>query len=260
MNSRFRGHAALVCGGASGIGATVAAALAAEGARTAVLDLVEPQSLLADVTSFRCDATNLAAVVSTIDRIDSALGGIDVLVNCIHLRGSGATLGTVEGWDREIAVDFESYVYTTRAFCALNEGAQRPAAVVSISSVLGYLIALSQSLSYHCAKAAIEQMTRYFAVRYGPSGIRVNAVLPGLISRGAPEEASGSAAASAYAHIAREVPLRRSGSSTEVAEAILFLASDQASFITGVSLTVDGGLAVCEQTSIAARIPVAPES
>jgi NAD(P)-dependent dehydrogenase (short-subunit alcohol dehydrogenase family) len=178
-----------------------------------------------------------------LEAITRAFGGLDILVTCAGLiRRHTAEETTDEEWDLVVGVNLTAVFRCCRAAIPLMR-ARGGGAIVTVSSGWG-LVAGPRSVSYAATKAAVVNLTRALAIDHGPEGIRVNCVCPGdtdtallrdefrQLGEEAPAGIEGSAAGR---------PLRRVGSPAEIADAILYLASDQASFITGASLVVDGG-------------------
>jgi len=227
------------------LGAAFAAGFLQAGGRVAVIDLATPS--MDGVLGVRCDASDPDQLAEAFTSIGSELGGLDVLVNSIRYRPKA---DEPPAWSRELQVNLDTYYYASRLAYGLMSRSILGGSIVNVSSVTSFLVADVQTTAYHCSKAAIDQLTRCLAVEYGPANVRVNAVLPGLISRASSEPASESSDASLYARQAISIPLRRSGGPEELSNAILFLASPLASFVTGQCLVVDGGLSIREQLSV----------
>jgi NAD(P)-dependent dehydrogenase (short-subunit alcohol dehydrogenase family) len=247
---RLQDRVALVTGGGTGIGAATARRFAAEGAHVVVLGLEpEPLQAVADEIgglAIAGDAADPATAEGAVRAATERFGGLDLLVGCAGSPESGSLL-EMDGasWSTSLRNNLESAVVTCRAALpALIEGG---GAIVLISSV-GGLSAGPHIASYSTAKAALLGLVRSLAVDYGPLGIRVNAVCPGWVrtrmSEGVVEQFAADRGLSiddALLHLNSVVPLRRPADPDEIAGTCLFLASDDASFVTGSVLVADGG-------------------
>jgi NAD(P)-dependent dehydrogenase (short-subunit alcohol dehydrogenase family) len=240
MGDQLRGKVALVTGGGAGIGKATCLRFAAEGASVVVSDINEEAAK--DVASAaaesggsaiadRTDTSDEAQVKSAIDRTISEFGTIDVLVN-------NAGVGGGVPWDKMIAINLSGVYY------GLLHGAEAMAqrgggSIVNLSSMLG-LIALPfpGAESYVAAKHGVVGLTKQFANSYGRRGLRVNCINPGWIETAMTDPI---AQAGAKEMMEQGAPLGRMGKPEEVAAVALFLASDEASFVTGASFVVDGG-------------------
>jgi meso-butanediol dehydrogenase / (S,S)-butanediol dehydrogenase / diacetyl reductase len=244
MAGRFAGRVAIVTGGASGIGAATAAAFAAEGARVVVADVDrEGGRRVAEQIGGRfewLDVADDARMMRLVADAGRELGRLDVLVSNAFATSVGSieSLGLAE-WSRTLDVTLTPVFTGLRAAIPLMR-AGGGGAVVNLGSISG--LAGDRGLAaYNAAKAAVINLTRTAALELAAAGIRVNAVCPGLIETPALERAFGRAPARAQAARAA-VPIGRFGRADEVARAIVFLASDDASYVTGTTLVVDGGL------------------
>ncbi|WP_344494956.1 glucose 1-dehydrogenase [Streptomyces enissocaesilis] len=245
-DGRFAGQAALVTGGARNIGLAIALRLAQEGAAVA-LNGPDPTEAEAAAAALRekgfhavaCpgDVSDSRQVDACVARTVDVLGGLDLLVNnaAAPMLGRGPLLDLdVADWDRSFAVNARGmFLCTVAAARVMPPGSS----VVNISSV-GAVRAHRSAVAYDASKGAVDAATRAMALELAPRGIRVNAVAPGPVvnDRFALLDLAQQRAR------ARPVPLGRVGDGSDVAAAVAFLASTDASFITGQILTVDGGL------------------
>jgi len=252
QQQRFAGRTVLVTGASSGIGRACARALGAEGANLVLagrrrerLDEVEADLSAAGrqalvVTGDTRDATACAEWVSA---ALARFGGLDGLVNAAGVLGNGSVLETTtEEWDRMMDVNVTGVMQVTRA--AAEALKARRGAVVNLSSVAG--IRPYGNLAAYCvSKAAIEMYTRCAALDFAPFGVRVNAVAPGVVVTelhtvtGAVADYAGFLERGKSTH-----PIGRVGQADEVAALILYLLSDSSGWITGASMSIDGGRAL----------------
>jgi len=256
MAEDFAGKIALVTGGGNGIGAATCRAFAAAGARVAVLDrdAAAAERIAAEITSRNDHAASHAIDVADRDAfgrltegITEAWGGIDILVN-----GAGTTVRrmiaemTTEDWDRVLAVNLTGAFNGIQAVLPHMRARGGGGAIVNIASIAGQRISFGGTANYTASKAGLLGLTRHAAYELAPDGIRVNAVCPGPTATGfggaMPTEES-------KAVRARKIPLGRMCEPEDIADPILFLAGDSARMITGVALTVDGGVLVKNDTS-----------
>ena len=239
--AELEGRVAVITGGASGIGAATARRFASEGATVAILDRdgEAAVSVAAEVGghAYALDVRDAEEITAVVDLVAQTLGQIDILVNNAG-TGDLRPLHTVDDklWHRLIDVNLTGTFNATRAVIPymLETGG---GAIVNNASVSG-LAATRNEAAYSAAKAGVISLTKSGALEYGPT-IRVNCVAPGHIRT--PLTAVWEQMPDAFAPIAESIPLRRIGEAEEVAELILFLASDRSSYITGQTLVIDGG-------------------
>ncbi len=243
LGRRFVGRVVVVTGAGHGIGRAVAERLAAEGARLVLADLDEDAAtataerlLPAEVVATHCDVHLRPSVDACIDLAVRHFGQLDVLVN---VAGGSIVMPafedmTDEAWNEMLDLNLTGAMRCIRA--ALPHLRQRPtAAIVSISSVNG--LAGFGEVAYSSAKAGLGLLTRNLAITLGPAGIRVNAVAPGTVRTRVWDGQDGGAD-----RLRPLYPLGRVGEPSDIAAAVAFLASDDAAWITGVTLPVDGGV------------------
>ena len=244
MAERFTGRVAVVTGAASGIGAATVRELAAEGARIVILDVdAEGGSSVAGEVRGRferVDVGDAAAVERAIGAVAEREGRIDVLVSNAFATVVGRieTLD-VEGWRRTLDVTLTASFTALRAATPLLRASGR-GAVVHVASISG--LGGDRGLAaYNTAKGAVINFTRTAALELAASGIRVNAVCPGLVDT-PPLRRAFEAFPDRRPIAEAAIPLGRLAQPEEIARVILFLASDDASYVTGAAVVVDGGL------------------
>jgi meso-butanediol dehydrogenase/(S,S)-butanediol dehydrogenase/diacetyl reductase len=239
---RFADRIALVTGGASGIGAATVRLLAAEGAAVTVVDLAESAgaAVAAEIGGHfhACDLADPAAPGAMVEAVLARAGRLDVLVNNAGI-GSLAEAPDLDPalWRQVLAVDLDAVFLACRAAIPAMRAAGG-GTIVNTASISG-LAGDYGFAAYNAAKAGLLNLTRALAIDHGKDGIRVNAVCPGLVDT--PLAAPLAAVPGLMAAWVRDIPLGRAARPEEIAEAIAFLASDAASYMTGAALVVDGG-------------------
>jgi 2-keto-3-deoxy-L-fuconate dehydrogenase len=237
------GRAALVTGGASGIGAATVAELARHGARVAVLDRGEVTAAAPDVVALRCELTDTAAVEAAVARAADALGGLDVVVNNAGVGATGdVAANDDEEWQHLLDVNVVAIARVMRAALPHLRRSDAPA-VVNTCSVVAF-VGVRQRALYAASKGAVAALTLAMAADHVGEGIRVNAVAPGTVDTPWVQrllDASPSPDETAAALRARQ-PTGRLVTAEEVAAAVAYLASPRSGSTTGTILHVDGGM------------------
>lgn len=251
--SRFGGKVVAVTGGASGIGEAAVRRFVAEGARVAFADrdrqrgervAAELAKTGAEALFVEADVGDEAAALGFVEEAVQRLGQLDVLVNNAGIRLYQTVVdASAESWDALLAVNLKSYAYCAKgAIPAMRRAGG--GSIVNVASVRS-VVAGGNTLQYDTAKAAVAGLTRGMAMDHGREGIRVNAVCPGPIFtpfHAQRLEREGKTVESYNEDAAKRTMLARPGTAEEVAACILFLASDDASYVTGSMLFVDGGM------------------
>ena len=235
----------IITGGAHGMGEAEARLFAAEGAKVVVADILagDAETVAAAIrtggglaTAAKIDVTSEAEWKSLIDKTRAAYGRLDILVNNAGISGSSVgDPNGLDGWHRIIAVN-QTSVFLGTKLAAEQMTKTGGGSIVNISSIMGLVGGTGGHPAYHASKGAVRIYSKAAAVRYGPLGVRVNTVHPGYM----PPMLNATNAAERDDKIAL-TPLRRIGKPIEVAYGVLFLASDEASFVTGAELVIDGG-------------------
>lgn len=239
MEREFEGRRALVTGAGSGIGAAVARRLAVGGA-SVVLGDVRPEGIEALAAELGGDAQPLLLDVRDEEAVAPAAAGLDVLANVAGIGSTQSAPDTpLEVWEDVFAVNARG-TFLTCKHAIPDMAARGGGAIVNVASVAA-LVGLRNRAAYCASKGAVVALTRALAVDHVGEGIRVNAVCPGTVDSPWVRRLVEDVGESLDALRARQ-PLGRLGTPEEIAEAVVYLASDRAGFVTGSVLTIDGGL------------------
>ena len=239
MTGRLVGKVALVTGAASGIGGACARRFAAVGARVGGIDVAVPDSHGCDAFA-AADVRDSAAVTAAVAAIVEQIGAVDVLVNAAGVSsfGTADTIDEVE-WSRVLDINLKGTWLVARAVLP-GMVARGSGSIVNLASVEGIEGGQSQT-AYNASKGGVVLLTRSMAVDYGPNNVRVNCLCPGMIQTPMTAPLQDGGLRPVLEWFEAQHLLGRCGQPEEVAAAALFLASDDASFVTGHALAVDGG-------------------
>jgi NAD(P)-dependent dehydrogenase (short-subunit alcohol dehydrogenase family) len=244
MSGRLADKRAFITGAGGGLGAAIAEAFAAEGAAVALAGRSRERL---EVVARRIDGSALvspldvrdaAAVADAVSAAHAAMGGLDVLVTAAAIDTGWAPTGDMDLgiWDETLATNLSGTYYACRAALPLMV-AGGGGSIVTITSVAG-LKAWAEDVAYNASKAGVTLLTRTLAVEYATQGIRANCLAPGVIDGGLTDTVTDPADREMLVGMH---PMGRMGTLAEVAEAVVWLASDAAAFTTGSTLAVDGG-------------------
>lgn len=237
---RLSGKVALVTGASSGIGWSTADLMAREGATVYAADIMEPKRphQRKSITHLSLDVRREEAWAIAVDQILDGHGRIDILVNN---AGVGGTLlpiheETLESWNNLLEINQTGVFLGIRAVLSAMR-AQKSGSIVNISSVWG-IVAAPLAVAYQASKGAVRQLSKNAAVTYAADGIRINSLHPGMVRTPA---TAGDQWHEPQPNIFNQAPIGRMADPQEIAQGILFLASDESSYMTGAELVIDGG-------------------
>lgn len=244
MTALLDGHLALITGGGSGIGEGIARAMADHGARVIVVDVNAAgadrvaAAIGGDAAAYALDVTDRAACDALAAAIRRDIGPISALVNNAGIirRGVVEAAATRADWDATMAVNLDGPYNMVTAF--LDQLKARQGSIINIGSIQSF-VALPNSAAYTSSKHAVRGLTKALAIELSPQGVRVNAIGPGLIAT--PLNADARQNPDYMKNFEHRIPMRRLGEPADIAGAAVFLASDLARYVTGVTLPVDGG-------------------
>lgn len=251
MKVDLLGRTALVTGAATGIGRSIALALADNGARIAVNDVNSGERTCEEIrerggkaTFFQADVSDVEAVNAMVAAVEHDLGPIDILVNNAGVNVGKNRVPTHEfpdaEWHRIIKVDLDGVFYCARAVSAAMIK-RRKGVIINIGSAFGVVPARLQC-AFTAAKAGVLNFTRSHALEVGQYGVRVNGIAPGsILTEGTREMFYNPEAKQKAESLISHIPLGRPGETDDIAAAALYLASDDAKYVTGHILVVDGG-------------------
>jgi NAD(P)-dependent dehydrogenase (short-subunit alcohol dehydrogenase family) len=242
MTQSLDGRVAVVTGAARGIGEAIAMRLSADGASVFSLDKLAPPEPRAGVTYLETDVTDPASVAAAFKAVDAAKGGLDILVNNAGIQRVGL-IGKISfaDWSAVIATHLNG-LFLCASEAVPRMVARGRGAIVSIASTAAF-VGLPGRGPYCAAKAGILGLTRALATEVAGSGIRVNAIAPGFTRTKFIDQALADGSLQEDWMVAR-VPMKRLAATEEIANAVRYLAGDEASYVTGQTLVVDGGWTV----------------
>jgi len=250
VDLKLKDKVALVTGSARGLGKTICELFAAEGAKVAVCDMADGTPVAEELSrtygvkamAVKCDVTNEADVASMFDQIEKTLGPVDALVNnaAIVSNGGPMTRITEKEWSRMFQVNVGGTFLCSREMVRRLQAARRTGRIVNISSQAAFRGSESGKLAYDASKGAIVSFTIALAREMAPHGINVNCVAPGLMRT----EMLAALIDANPDKFNNRVPLKRVGKTEEIAGVVVFLCSERASYMTGATVDVSGGLAM----------------
>jgi len=240
----LKGKVALVTGAGRGIGKGIALTLAKAGASVVLTDIAdtvfqtakETEATNVEVLPIKCDVSKYEDALSTQKQVIEKFNKLDILINNAGIYPQKSFLEmTPQDWSTVVGINQSGTFYFTKAFIQ-GMVKQRYGKIVNITSIAGSVVAFPNLVHYSATKAAISGFTKALALEMAPYGINVNAVAPGPI-----DVSDGQADNAMFEQILRAIPLGRIGKPKDVSALVAFLVSDEASFITGQTIVVDGG-------------------
>jgi len=241
MGGRLEGRIGLVTGAASGIGQAITRAFVAEGGQVVAVDAVGVQDPGPGVVAVQADVTDRLAIEQAVARAQDEFGGLHVLCNVAGITGVIAPTGQYprEDWDRVLAVNLTGAFTTVQAALPALTAAGA-GSIVNMASGQA-LVGVPGMPAYAASKGGLIALTRVLAVEYAATGVRANAIAPGMIDTPMTRSFAAEVPGEAMAALAAQIPAGRLGSPEDIARAVVFLASEESSYMTGSVITVDGG-------------------
>ncbi len=237
---RMENKVAVVTGAASGIGKAIAEKYLAEGASVVFADMTDNMELNNDKAIYiKCDVANSVEVDALVKAALDKFGKIDVMVNNAGVGGLGGILdATNESWDKTISVNLSGVFYGSRAAANAMKNLGIKGSIINMSSILGK-VGLASAVCYCASKGGVVQLTHASALDLAALGIRVNAIAPGFITTGMTKDILENEAFNNM--VVTSTPLGHVGHVDDIANAALYLGSDESTYVTGEVLYVDGG-------------------
>lgn len=250
IKKKLQGKTVFITGGLSGIGKACAMAAAKEGANIVIVDLKNEtaDAVMAEIIKeskqavfIPCDVSIHTQVQSAVHETLNLFGGIDVALNNAGIGGEHAKVGemTEQNWLKVIGVNLNG-VFNCMRYELVQMAKLKQGVIINMSSILGK-VGFANSAHYVAAKHGVIGLTQTAALEYAQQGIRINAICPGFIATPLLDKAGITKNTETHDFVENLHPMKRFGNSEEVAQAFMFLAGDESSFVTGITLDVDGG-------------------
>jgi 3-oxoacyl-[acyl-carrier protein] reductase len=234
----LKNKVAIVTGASGGLGEAMALALAEQGAKVAILDLKDGSRVVKKLKNkskyYKLDVTNEKDIENVVNQVKKEFGFIDILINNAGIYfPTPITKTRVEDWDKMLNINLRGYFLMVKhCIPKMKKGGK----IINISSIAGHH-AFAGSSAYNASKGAVIQLTKTMALEYAPMGINVNAICPGIFVTPMTKGLLNSM----QPIIKNSIPLKRAGQAKEIGGLAVYLASDEASYMTGSIITIDGG-------------------